>query len=264
MSRKKKKPDGANASAELHARIVELSKLVWLGNQSHMARDLGIDQAAICRVLAGDQRPSAKFLEMLATHRDVNVAWLFRGQGKPLIEDRMRPAVGLFRPLVDELLHDRLRESDRLTGISYPIAAAFMTATSYWYRVPANSPVTKSDYLIRAGDFMLMETDADWTQKAAAVCGTFCGFKTGETENAFLLGYVDYYSQSTTFEGYEQYRVDTFDGRKGEVNLIIPETASAEREARRAIGGLCLTLNQVVCVCTKLERSFANTSRSKH
>ena len=170
---------GPDVSPALHKRVVQLSELLWQGNRSLMERMLGVDQPTISRVLLGKQKTSAKLLEKLATYPGVNVAWLLLGQGEPLAEGGQRPGVGRFRPLVEELLPGPLGEhEERLTGVSYPIAAAYDSPSSYWYRVPEDSPVTKKGAgRVLAHDLMLMETDARWTRKADAVFGKFCGFR---------------------------------------------------------------------------------------
>lgn len=257
MARKPRKESTATISTGLHARIVRLSELVWGGNRSQMGRDLGVDQSAISKVLAGKQEPSAKLLEKLASHPRVNSVWLFTGVGEPLIEGGLRPGVGGYCPLLDELLPGPLAEHrDRLSGVSYPVASPFDTPTSYWYRVPANTPVTISDHKVQGGDLFLIETDPTWTHKSAAVLGKFCGFpvKKGKKE-AVELWWVDAYDHSTSMEGYEQYRVDTF--KQGDKTwLIVPLDANGEENARQSLDGVCLTLDKIVCVGVKLERPF--------
>ena len=262
MVRKKREESSSRISDGLHARIVRLSQLLWADNRTRMARDVGSDQSTISKVLAGKQEPSAKLLEMLAANPRVNPVWLFTGEGEPLVEVGVRPGLGAFRPLLDELLPGTLDEHrDRLSGVSYPVSAAFDSPTSYWLSVRANSPITKSAHRIKGGDLLLEETHTDWTRRVAAATGRFCGFAIGEGKaESVRLGYVDTFDHAPLDEGYEQYRIDLFEGSDKHW-LIVPADAEGEKNARRALSGVCLSLERVVCVCIKLERTFGKEIR---
>jgi transcriptional regulator with XRE-family HTH domain len=258
MIRKGRDEDRADISPELHARIVELSNLVWEGNRSRMARDVDIDQPTISRVLTGQQKPSAKLLEKLATWPGVNVGWFLLGQGEPVLAPGMQAGVGGYRPLLDELLPGPLAEhGDRLSGVSYPVAAAFDTKTSYWYRVQPKSPVTRSNHKVGVGDLLLVETDATWTRRGDAVLGKFCVFNipAGKKRIALLAHVSSWCKSNPPMDPFEQYKVDTF-GEPGEVSLIIPEAGKEEESADLSLSGMCVSLDQVVGACLKLERAF--------
>jgi transcriptional regulator with XRE-family HTH domain len=221
-----------------------------------MGRDLGIDQSAISKILAGKQEPSATLLERLAAWPGVDIGWLFLGRGEPLLEEGMRAGVGQFRPLADELLPGPPDEHpDRLRGLSYPVAAAFYSHSSYWYRVPPRSAVVGScgDVLVR--DQMLIETDERWTRQGGAVLGKFCVFRirTGP-RGRMLLGKVDVLAQEY-FESYERFKVDFF-GDADEASLVIAESDSGMKEGLRVAGGMGLVMQQICGVCVLLERPF--------
>lgn len=263
MAKKQGNEERADISPEFHQRIVKLSTLLWEGNRSKMARDVGIDQPTISRVLAGEQKPSAKLLENLAARPEVNVGWLFLGEGEPLLTQGMRAGVGGYRPLLDELLPGPLHDHrDRLAGVSYPVAAAFDTPTSYWYRVPANSPATTSEYKVKAGDLMLMETDPAWTRKVSSVAGRFCVFPVRRGKKEVVeLWWIDEFNKMTPFDAYKQYRVDTFTKPIEETWLIVSGEGDGEEEARRSVPGLHKSLEQIVSACVKLERPFMKAAR---
>jgi transcriptional regulator with XRE-family HTH domain len=249
--------EGSSISPDLLARIVRLSELTWKGNRSQMGRDLGIDQAAVSRVLAGKQQPSAKLLERLATWPGVNVVWLLSGHGQPLIEGGARAGDGPDLPLVEELLPGPPGDHpERLSGAGHPVAPRFHSPTAYWYRVQAGTPLTRDRKDLVAGDLLFMEAGEAWTRRAEAVRGRLCGFRvrTGRKERV-LWGAVSL-APDAYFESYEPYRVDLF-GEAGQAVLVIPDAPSGLEEARRAASGACLTLDQVACVCVRLERTFA-------
>ncbi len=257
MARKRRAESGANISAALHARILELSELVWRGNRSQMGRDLDVDQSAMSKVLAGKQQPSAKLLEKLAAWPGINIGWLFRGDGEPLLEDGMRPGVGQFRPLIDELLPGAPEEHpDRLTGISYPVSAAFHSPTSYWYRLSRRSPVVASCPTVLEGDQMLIETGEKWTRRWGAVLGMYCAFRLGKgRRERVLLGKVDKIGNAYFYQ-YEIYKVNIF-SEPADAWLIVADTPAGIEEGRRAVSGTCLLMEQVAGVCVLLVRPFA-------
>lgn len=262
MPRKRREESNARISEGLQLRIENLAEMFWSSSRSRMARDLDVDQSTISKVLTRKQEPSAKFLERLAAWPGVNVVWLFTGQGEPQVQGGTRPAVGPFRPVLDDLLPGPLSEHQhRMTGISYPVAAAFDTASSYWYRVPANAPVTIAQVAVQAGDLLLMETEPGWTRKGDFVAGKFCGFRVGRGKGAVELGRVDIISKTTTFDTYEQYKVIRFAEPKEEAWLIVPANASGQKEAKRSVPGMHLALSQVACVCIKLERPLIREAR---
>lgn len=249
-------------SSELRARIAKLAGLVWQRNQSRMGRDLKTDQAAISRILAGKQQPSAKLLEKLASRPGVNVAWLFLGHGEPLVATNLQTSVGQFRPLLDDLLPGPLTDNtDRLSGLSYPIAAPFHSETCYWYRIPDDSPITRGRQDVLAGDMMLMETHQLWTNKLHTVLGRFCGLSVGagKSQKTILVSVNAFTTEY--FENYEQYYIDSF-GELGDAWLICPTDLSGIDSAAHRVRGARFALANVVCVCARLERTF-NAKRTQ-
>src|SRR5262245_9271107 len=128
MGRRRGSKTQALVTTEFQARLAKLAELVWRGNQSQMQRDLGIDQSSLSKVLAAKQQPSAALVERLANWKGVNPGWLLCGKGEPLLEGPFSPGVGLYRPLLDELIPGPLAEFTALTkGDSYPVAGAHYT-----------------------------------------------------------------------------------------------------------------------------------------
>lgn len=56
----------------------------WSGNQRQMARDLGVSQGLISKIVNGLQGAGRQFLTVLGQQRGVNPDWLLRGEGQPL------------------------------------------------------------------------------------------------------------------------------------------------------------------------------------
>jgi transcriptional regulator with XRE-family HTH domain len=256
MARKRRQESGAKISTDLHARIVLLSELLWQANRSQMARDLDTDQSAMSRILSAKQQPGAKLLERLATWPSVNVGWLFLGQGEPILPEGLRPGVGQFLPLAEELLPGQPDEHrERLTQVSYPVAAAFYSPTAYWYRLPPKSAVARECPDVLVGDHMLIETDAKWTRRWGAVIGKFCAFRLGKgRRERVLLGRVEP-TGNEYFAEYETFRVEIF-GEEGDAWLVVADTPAGVGAGRRAVPGEAIVLEQVVGVGVLLERPF--------
>src|SRR4051812_7212842 len=97
-------PPSPGAMAPLTRRIGLLLRLVWAGNRSAMARDLGVSHPVISRVAAGQQEPPGKLLLALAGRPTVNLRWLFLGEGEPLNPRDPAAAGGRFAPVATRLL----------------------------------------------------------------------------------------------------------------------------------------------------------------
>jgi transcriptional regulator with XRE-family HTH domain len=66
-------------------RCREVLLLLSAGNQLQAARELGLSQSVVNRVANGKRKPSRAFLEKVAAHERVNAAFLFEGDGDPLL-----------------------------------------------------------------------------------------------------------------------------------------------------------------------------------
>jgi hypothetical protein len=143
-----------------------------------------------------------------------------------------------------------------LSGLGYPVAVEFHSTTSYWHRVPASAPVVASDEKVAAGDKLLIETEAKFTQRLDAVLGRLCGFRVGAgRRQRVALGKVAAVGE-VYFEAYERFAVSFFGQPPAEAWLLVADTAADRKAGRRGVSGLCLELADVVGVCTILERTF--------
>jgi hypothetical protein len=268
----RKSPDPSHPWTQ---RLIELWKRVWEGNKSKMGVSLGVSNQVIMRILAGQQLPTGKVLEAIAAHPEINMRWLLTGEGEPLIEPGARSGAGPLRPIVDDLLPGLLEDHPNyLTGLSYPVADGFDSTTSYWYRVPAASPLINKEP-VRAGDLLFMETDAKWTRNANALAGKYIGFlvRTKKGTKVFF-GKVDITAE---FDSYfesdlpESANVETFGEFKASC-LVVPNSLQEEKKRQPRSEGeasshsvpqpakhdkeITLGLENVVCVCLQLARSF--------
>jgi len=163
MAKKQKTKD----APPLTQRIATLSKLLWDGNKSRMAKALRISHPVISRVIAGQQEPPGKLLVALAEWPNVNLRWLFLGEGRPQTDRDIGAGGGRFCPVAQCLLPGSPKDFPHLlTGTSLPVAEAFYSETAYYRRVNQDDPIVNAkDEKIKAEDFLLLETNADWTHK---------------------------------------------------------------------------------------------------
>jgi hypothetical protein len=257
--------DDKHEAAQLTERMQVIAERVWQGNQARMAEDLGVSRPVISRVLTGKQQPTGKLLAaLLRRHPDVNLHWLLSGHGEPFIEPGVEVGGGRLRPVVDDLLPGPPDEHPGLlSGLGYPVAAAFDAPSRYWYRIPAGAAVLRRTEeialggaeKIASGDLLLVETSEKWTRRWGAVIGKFCAIRHGKgRRERILLGQVDA-TGNVYIEDYETFRVDLF-GEEGKAWLVVADTPAGVEVGRRAVSGEVIVLEQVVGVCVLLERPF--------
>ncbi len=255
MGRKPASESSALVTDGFQDRIIHLAELIWKGNRSQMGRDLGADQSSLSKLLAQKQQPSAALIERLANWKGVNPGWLLCGKGEPLLEGPFSPGLGLYRPLLDELISGPLAEFPALTkGVSYPVAGAHFTETNYYFRVPPNHPVTfGSD--ARHRDLLLLETDPAWTRSPARVRGRMVVLLAGDGPVARrqpVLAAIanESYTPTEQFSVVTDINPVTVYGEKESQQawFVTPGDREAVREAAAEVEGPVLTLEQIVAV----------------
>jgi transcriptional regulator with XRE-family HTH domain len=264
MGRKRGSQSTAVISDELHARIVRLAELFWESNQSRMGRDVGVDQSALSKMLAGKQQPSAMLLERLANWPGVNAAWLMSGRGEPRLDTFPASGAGQYRPLFEELQADRLRDRPAVrAGVGYPVAGAQYTETSYWLRVPVHHPVTVGTD-VRHGDLLLLETDPAWTGSIANVRGRMVvlGNPDPKASPRAVMGAVNSTPEADDIDNKavsDVYAIALSTGQpepgaRPRVWLVLPGDRKAVREATSRFKEPVVTLDDVLAVRVALLR----------
>jgi hypothetical protein len=251
-----------SSESNLRERVIKLAELVWHQNQSRMARDLGLDQASISRLVGRSQQPSAQVLEALANWPGVNVVWLFTGLGDPL--GSVAASGGRYRPITDQLLSgppDDHREM--LSGYGGPVAEAFFSTTNYWFRVPAGSGLGRCS--ICAGDLLLMETDPKSTRDWGVVLGKLCGIRMARRDPArLILAHIRDSAESNPFEdAFQIFPMEVY-GRGGSspfapgtARFLVPGPRGELPSHRRRKGARFFVVEDIASVCLRLERSFS-------
>src|SRR5262249_7819585 len=195
----------------LTARLNLLCKSIWKGNRSRMAKDLGISQPVMSRVLAGQQAPSTKLLEALARWPRLNVRWLFNGEGEPLRDRGLGDGGGHLGPVASQLLPGSPQgHPELLTGLSLAVATAYYSPTSYFFRLESRDPlVSARGSRTAAGDYLLVETSHDWIARPPAFRGRLGVFRCPDRAG-LIIGRIarDVEDPFAEVTGFFDYRVD--------------------------------------------------------
>lgn len=143
-------------------RVVWLLATLWGGNRSEMAREISCSHTVLTKIAAGQQSPGSSLLGRIAEHSKVNPAWLLKGVGEPLLQERTdSPTEGWPVPIANQLLPGTPNECrSMLSGESFPIAGAFYRPARYWLRVQRGEPALRDpSQKLKEGDMILMETE---------------------------------------------------------------------------------------------------------
>ncbi len=159
----------------------------WGGNQRQMARDLGVSQGLISKIVRGHQGAGKRFLATLARQPGVNADWVLRGEGQPLT----LPPKGTLPVAAGVLPGPPEQHPQLLTGQRHPVAEALDRASRYWLELPPGSPLLRDESLhLLAGDLLLMEADPAWTGRMDLIEGRLGGIHLprGQQEASYPLG----------------------------------------------------------------------------
>ena len=196
----------SGGSPELSKRVARLCDEVWKDNKALMARELGMPQPVIWRVVVQGQAPPGKLLERLATHPRVSLSYLFRGEGPPTAQADAGTAIPIAKSL---LLGKPDNHPQLLSGESFSLAPNLYRNSRYWLEVQPGEPVLRTGLGIRVRDLLLMETDdfPDEDRLYQHLCGVRVSFD-GATK--LKLGRVDYIPGSPDSDP-ARLELDTFD-----------------------------------------------------
>jgi transcriptional regulator with XRE-family HTH domain len=199
----------SGGSPELAARIALLSRTLWGGNRSKMAKDLGVSQPVLWRVLEGQQPPPGSLVESIARHQDVSLAWLFRGDGDP---SERRSAENRAVPIAKAALPGSPADFKGL--LSGECCALPPPAPSrYWLELGVSEPLLRAGLQLRPRDLLLIETDQRWFPEPEGLFEDLCVVRFDvRGQKKRKLGRVSHV-QGSDDEGPSRIEVDTFDLR---------------------------------------------------
>ena len=203
--KKPKKRRESGGSADMSARIAELDHLLWGGNEAQMAKDLGVSQPVLWRVVHGTQTPPGRLIENLGQDPRINPAWLLRGEGEPTGPESGQ---GIAIPIAKQLLPGLPQDHhDYLSPETFALSPSLYRRSRYWFEVQPGDPVLRSRLRINARDLLLMDADRREIPSQERLYQRLCGVK---MNGAMKLGLVDYF-EGNEDSGPPRLEVDTFD-----------------------------------------------------
>lgn len=168
----KARQDGEASAESAAKRVRHLLLVLWSGNRSAMARDIGMSHTAINRVVSGQRPPGRSLLSAICCHPKVNPSWLLTGEGEPLLAEREETGTGGWvLPIARKAFLGPPEENRRLlTGDTFPIPVSFYRDSRYWLEVQAGDAALRdAGERLKPGDLLLMETDASFWRDLHAV-----------------------------------------------------------------------------------------------
>jgi hypothetical protein len=182
---KKPTPEHVEWQRAARERLVLVLDRLYGGNQSSLARALGVTQALVSIVVREVQPPTRNLMARLGALERVNPRWVETGEGEPLLPD-VRGTL----PVSDVLLPGPPAEHAALmTGERFAVASAFDRPSCYFWRLTAGHPgLAVDEWRLRQGDLLLMDTSREVTDVPAMFTGRMCalhGVCLNRTEPAY-------------------------------------------------------------------------------
>jgi len=168
---KKPTPEQVEWQKAARERLVLVLDRLFDGNQTRLARALGVTQALVNIVVREVQPPTRNLIARLGAVERVNPHWAATGEGEPFLPDTRGTLpvseVPLPGPPAD---HAALMTRER-----YAVIPAFERQSCYMWRLPAGHPATAVDaWRLLPGDLLLLETAREVTTVPAAFTGKMC------------------------------------------------------------------------------------------
>ncbi|MEI8375528.1 MAG: helix-turn-helix transcriptional regulator [Planctomycetota bacterium] len=173
---------------EMVERIEHLHQILYRRNQRLLADATGVSQSFVSKILGRSQQPSQNFLDALARQPLVNPAWLFRGEGEPLL-----PVNAGTLPIANVILPGSPREyPGMLTGMRLPVAAGLDRDTRYGLPLAGYwSDLLQDRLLMSAADTLIIESDRAFLDRPDVVGGRLCTVRIAvETGDFYALAKI--------------------------------------------------------------------------
>jgi hypothetical protein len=136
-------------------RLILVLHRLFDGNQSRLARALGVTQALVNIVVREVQPPTRNLMARLGAIPRVNPRWADTGEGEPILPDYRGTL-----PVSDVLLPGPPADQAALRiGERFAVAPVYDRNSCYFWRLPARHPAAAVDaWRLLPGDLLLLET----------------------------------------------------------------------------------------------------------
>jgi len=153
-------------------RISWLVRTLFKGKQREAAREFGISQAVLSKVMRNEQVAGQRVLAAIASNPRINAHWLYTGGGSSLVpgegeiplpssSEPTMSDVGPTLPVAGQFLPGSPAEySLLLTRKRMPIASPDFATTRYFLELAGDAPILRAKCeKVAPGDCLLMETN---------------------------------------------------------------------------------------------------------
>ncbi len=187
-------PQNSLKDSGFEGRLALLLRDRFAGNQTAMAKALGVSQASVSRAVRGLHRPSGKLVAAVARLTGMTEQWLLTGHSVPqpvTTQDASpRPHVPACLPVAAGILPGPpAHHSLRLQGETFPVPEVHYAPTRYWLRISDTLKMADSlSARLSTGDLVLMESDRrTWETDLSVLENKLCGLHLACEQDAVLL-----------------------------------------------------------------------------
>ena len=155
---KKEKLTRLSGGRQIAQRFELLFKTLFRGNQSLMADAIDCSQAVVSQILSKKHAPGRRVLELLADHPRVNPAWLYFGEGQPLVAEKKEGLVDFAYPVLKlPLPGPAPLYGNRLTGETFAAVGMPVWMGAYWLEIqPGDSILNEENAHLLPCDLLLI------------------------------------------------------------------------------------------------------------
>jgi transcriptional regulator with XRE-family HTH domain len=159
---------GGAPDSAVGRRVADVLQRLFAGNQSAMAKAIGVSHAAISQIVHGKRQPGPRVLQAIAGLPGVSPDWAILGKGAAPAVPVQRDPNKCFLPVVASLDFALSAEPTRTrTSRGLQVAASEYSPSRIVFQVPQRHVcILRSGGRLKPGDFLIFETDRGlWLSK---------------------------------------------------------------------------------------------------
>jgi hypothetical protein len=168
---KKPTPEQVEWQQAARERLLLVLEHLFGGNQSRLARALGVTQALVNIVVHEVQPPTRNLMARLGAVPRVNPRWADTGEGQPILPE-YRGTLPVSHVLLPGPPAEHLPRPNRKR---FAVASEYERPSCYFWRLPAGHPAVAVDaWRLLPGDLLLLETSRDVVEARGGLYRRWC------------------------------------------------------------------------------------------
>lgn len=211
MVQNKTDPAGRELSP-LGSRVGRVYRELYGSSQAAMAKDLGVSQPLISKVVRGEQEPGPKLLAALVKNPRLNPRWLMEGGGEAFFPVERELGLGLFLPVFKRIQTAFHRgDTDAFAALQFPLSI-LLKSTVYLLEIqPGDAVLRFPELKFAAGDLLALDSDAStWSERPQILTNRLVAVRINQPESAYLQAVAPTKDRASTEESdYQLGRVIT-------------------------------------------------------